>query len=357
MSQDQVFSILGDSNVRRFVTSVNQRSCPDITKTQILSCAKLVLLPDVLLEVRPESTACILSCITNFICDAPSGSANAAVRAESIIDDFRQNLVIACSANPSRFYLVSPPMYRKSPLWYRDGLSEILNKFSSLMSANRPSNLRILPSFPSPDFDPDGVHLTPYSGLEFIFHLFDASREALEAKDPEVVQAHSSEALRVLQDRVMATEQDHRRLSPAFDSKVAIDAELADFQENVRNEVFFVISGLGRISPDVQGREWQDRAKASVQQVIRQLLGKELPVVVVQNITGRGPDATTRYHVRMEYAAHSQEIRSKFGSFFIGGQDNRPPEFKEISISNRITPGSFLVLVTHLVTFKSHYHG
>jgi hypothetical protein len=138
---------------------------------------------------------------------------------------------------------------------------------------------------------------------------------------------------------MMATEQDHKRLNQSFEAKMAVDAELADFQENVRNEVFFVVSGLPRISQDLRGREWQDRAVSDMKKLIHQLLGKDLPVVVVQNITGRGSDVS-RYHVKMECTAHSQEVRSKFGSFFVGAIDRRPSQFSQISISNRVTPGT-----------------
>lgn len=342
MSQDRVFTIIGDSNVRRFVTEVNKRACPDIGKAQILSCGKLSLLADSLLEVQPSSNVCILSCVSNFICDAPPGSASASVRVDSVISDFRKYVHVACSTNPSKKFLVCPPMYRRSPLWYRDGIGEILNKFSSMMSSEKPANLQILPSFSRPEFDPDGVHLTPYSGLEFLFHLFDSSGAVLDLskKKPEQRQEICSEAVRALEDRMMANEQDHKRLNASFEAKVAVDAELADFQENVRNEVYFVVSGLPRISQELRGRDWQARAASDVRGLIHKLLKKELPIVVVQNITGRGSDAITRYHVRMEFAAHSQEIRSAFGSFFIGGVDRRPPEFKEISISNRVTPGT-----------------
>jgi len=342
MAQARVFAIVGDSNVRRFVNQVNQRACPDITKAHITSCGRLQLLPDALKEVHPDTTACILSCVTNFLCDTDPGSSSASVRVDSAIEDFRKALWEACSDRPQVDYLVCPPMYRRSPLWYRDGLADILKKFSTMMSTDLPPNLLLLPSFPCPDFDSDGVHLTPYSGLEFIFHLFDSAKRALDmkSKKPEEVLPVSCEAVRVLEDRMMAAEQDHRRLNSSFEAKVAVDAELADFQENVRNEIYFVLTGLPRIPPDVQGKEWQARAVSDVRKVIVSLLGKELPIVVVQNITGRGPDAPTRYHVRMEFAAHSQEIRSKFGSFFIGGTDRRPPEFKNISISNRVTPGT-----------------
>jgi hypothetical protein len=252
-------------------------------------------------------------------------------------------------------------MYRRSPLWYRDGIAEVMKKFSSMMSPNQPANLSLLPSFASPEFDSDGVHLTPYSGLEFLFHLFDSVRLAiaLPSRTPDERQSSSSEAIRLLEDRMMATEQDHRRLNNCFEAKMAVDAELADFQENVRNEVFFVLSGLPRIPQELQGREWQSRALSDVKKVISLLLNKDLPVVVVQNITGRGPEAPTRYHVRMEFAAHSQEIRSKFGSFFVGGVDRRPPDLQGISISNRITPGTqvipYILILVRLIDLIQHY--
>jgi hypothetical protein len=341
-SQERVFSIIGDSNVRRFNTHVNQRACSDLAKTQILNCGKIQLLADALKEVRPETDTCVISCVSNFLCDTSSEAPSVSVRVESVIDEFRKFIASDCLVNPTRMYLVCPPMYRRSPLWYRDGLSEILIKFSSIMSSKPPPNLLLLPSFSRPELDNDGVHLSQYSGLEFLYHLFDSARAALSQAQGggEVRLSTNSEAIRALEDRMMCNEQDHKRLNSSFEAKVAVDAELADFQENVRNEVFFVVSGLPRLPSDLRGRDWQARALSDVRKLIKALLDKDLPVIVVQNVTGRGPDAQTRYHVRMEFAAHSQEIRSKFGSFFVGKVDNRPTALKDISISNRITPGT-----------------
>jgi hypothetical protein len=139
---------------------------------------------------------------------------------------------------------------------------------------------------------------------------------------------------------MVAVEQCQKLLTKSLATKTAVDAELACFQENVRNEVFFVISGLRKIPPGLQGREWQDKAKADVQTVIRTLLGKDLPIVVVQNISGRGAEAEVRYHVKMECTAHSQEIRSKFSYFFSKGVDRRPEALASVSISNRLTPAT-----------------
>ena len=54
--------------------------------------------------------------------------------------------------------------------------------------------------------------------------------------DQGAMNCKSTESTRVLEDRMVALEQDHRRLSREFESKSVIDAELACFHENVRFE-------------------------------------------------------------------------------------------------------------------------
>lgn len=339
--QARVFSIVGDSNVNRFVGSVNRRSCPDLTDAQVLSCGRIQVLAAALEKVSPETTHCILSCITNFLTDA-KGTSAAGLRVEPVIEEFLRIVSSSCSDFPARVFLVCPPMFRTTPGWYEDGLPEILQKFSTVMTSAKPDNLHLLPSFSTPTYEADGVHLTPYSGLEFIFHLFDSSKKLISSLTSPVSSALASgvESGRVLEDRVMVMEQKYGCLSRSFNAKVAVDSELADFQENVRNEVFFTISGLSKISSEKRGKDWQAQAVSDVAGVIQTLLGKALPIVAVLNASGRGSDAVVRYHVKMQSAADSQEIRSKFGSFFIGGEDRRPQALKDVSISNRVTPGT-----------------
>lgn len=355
MSQERVFSIIGDSNVRRMLSSVNRRACPEIEKTQVQSCGKLSMLAEGLRQVNPEANVLILSCITNFLTDS-MGSSTVGVRVEPVISKFKSIVLESCLAHVDRRFMVCPPMFRASPLWYREGLAEVLQKFSSLMSSDKPPNLFLLPTFPTPEFESDGVHLTPYAGLEFLLHLFDSAKEVLstaQASTPVQV-CHGAEATRLLEDRMMVVEQKQLLMSKAFEMKTAIDSELACFQENVRNEVFFLITGLKKIPPGLRGREWQERAKKDVGAVIKALLGKDLPIVVVQNVTGRGQDAEVRYHVKMEYTAHSQEIRSKFGSFFAGRSDARPSQFSSISISNRLTPATQVRLAIMKIQAKRY---
>jgi hypothetical protein len=56
MGQDQIFAVIGDSNVRRFVTSLTKKACPDITNAQISSCGKLSMLAEALRQVTTSST-------------------------------------------------------------------------------------------------------------------------------------------------------------------------------------------------------------------------------------------------------------------------------------------------------------
>ena len=233
-------------------------------------------------------------------------------------------------------------MYRQSPLWYRDGLPEILTLFSQVMNSDKSvSNLHLLPSFATPEFDKDGILLTPYSGMEFVLSLFDGAQEVIENLDSGVDQksTRNQEATRVLEDRVVALEQDHRRLNHVVDDKIAIDAEMDDFLKNERFEDTFVIEGLPRIPDDISGKPWQERAVRDTQRFIKTLMGKSMSIVFVSNATKRVADAIVVYNVKMLNIADSKAIRTKFGSYFVGGKgDQRPESMKPYSVKNRVTP-------------------
>ena len=270
MSTGYRFSIIGDSNVQRNINKNSCRASPLVMDCQMISCGRPEVFASSLESVRSESNVCIVSCVTNFItgCDGPTSITQ---RIGPTLQEFRSALVSTCNTNPDRDYMVSPPMYRTTPLWYREGLPESLTLFSSIMSQDRPENLFLLPSFPTPDFDQDGIHLTPLSGFEFILHLFDGSQSLLESQEVgiEKVTLLNTEAARVLEDRVVALEQDHRRLHRVVDHKIAVDAELADFTKNERFEDCFVLEGTARIPDEVVGKPWQDQALRDVQEVIK----------------------------------------------------------------------------------------
>ena len=127
------------------------------------------------------------------------------------------------------------------------------------------------------------------------------------------------ESTRLLGDRVLVLEKEHQRLSIVVENKIAIDAELADYCENERNEDCFMIEGLPLIPSTIVGKEWQVLASKHVQEVVTPLMGQECDIVVVQNATARHQGAEVKYSVKVSTVAESKAIRKKFGAFFIGG--------------------------------------
>ena len=338
----RIFALIGDSNISPHVNKTSCRANPSLKSAQVLSCGHLDIFAETLSKVKPDVNVCIIACLTNYLTSAiaPSAASTVSQRIEPVLHQVRSLLIELCQKQPERTYLISPPMYRVTPLWYREGLPEVLSLFSQTLSADRPSTMHLLPSFATPEFGSDGVHLTPFSGLEYVLHLFDSSHELfsmLESSLDEVA-IKSCESTRVLEDRVMALEQDHRRLNTVVEKKTAADAEIADFHQNERFEDSFLISGLSRISQDLFGKAWQDQAVRDVQEVLKVLMGRECNIVFIQNATSRVPNSEVKYHVKMASVGESAQIRKKFGSYFLGGKNTKPEAFKLIDIKNRVTP-------------------
>lgn len=108
-----------------------------------------------------------------------------------------------------------------------------------------------------------------------------------------------------------------------MESKSAEDAELFDYQLNIRYENCFTITG-------------------------------EYPIIVVLNATSKRKDTPATYHVQLSKVEDSAEIRKKFGTHFLGGRDTRPPAVKAFSITNRVTPATS-VRVPILKTLGQRY--
>ena len=334
-----VYSLLGDSNISGHVNKTSVRANPQLKATQVLQCGHIGILGETLAKVRKETTVVILACLTNFVSSA-DGPPTVSHRVEPVLQSIRSVLLEFCGACDTRMVCISPPMYRTTPTWYREGLPEILSLFSQVFSQERPINLRLLPSFSTPSFETDGIHLTPFSGLEFILHLFDASEavlSSLEASTDEIV-VQTTESTRVLEDRVVALEQDHRRLNRVVEDQIAIDSELADYRSNERFEDCFMIYGLAKISDDFVGKAWQDHAVRDVQEVMVILMGSEIPIVFIKNATTRQKDAEVAYCVQVAQVSVCSSIRKKFGSFFLGSVDRRPEGLLHVNIKNRVTP-------------------
>ena len=356
MSQLRCFSLVGDSNIRRGLsTSSNTSGRPLWSSAQFVPCGRLSTLTASLKSVRPDADACVVACITNFITGRPDSSGSISSRVDIVISGFIEKVVTFCRSRSSVSVFICPPMYRTVPVWYRDGLPEIMERFwSKLKTTDRPSNLLLLASFSRFDLEADGVHLTPYAGMEYLLHLFDGAQDAFDRAgltQPDKV-AKLEEDTVGLNDRLVVLEQDHARLNRKFERKSAETAELLDLDENLRNENFLMVQGL-EVLPKLGSKEWQVRAKSDVDKIFSEM---GLPHVCryVQNLTRRGKAARTLYKVCMNSVESSRVIRSKFGEYFAGGQDTRPPALKNISIRNCLTPAT-LGPVAILQLLGRHY--
>ena len=310
-----------------------------MSSAQVLVCGRREIFAQSLRSVKRETTVCVVSCVSNFLTSSDDTTSTISLRVDPIFDEVFSAVLVECETFPSRHYLLCPPMYRQSPLWYRDNLAEVMRRFSAASKRFSHANMRLMPSFPSPTYEADGVHLTAYSGLEFVLHLFDASKLIIESLSAsvDVREATVSEASRLIEDRMMALEQDHRRLSGVVELKTAVDSEADDFLANERMLNTIVVSGLTPIQGRLSGKEWQERAQRNVLDVLKTLMNKDYRLRVVRNSTGMAPSAPTTYTVEFYNVEDPAEIRSKFGTFFAGGADRRPPALSRISIQNSVT--------------------
>ena len=115
MSQDRVFSLVRDSNVKLHMNPTNCRDRKAMVEAQVIPCTKLAVFQQCLRSVRENSDVCIVSCVSNFISDSDSASSSIAQRLDPIYKEFFLKLVEACNAHPARTYFICLPMFRKFP--------------------------------------------------------------------------------------------------------------------------------------------------------------------------------------------------------------------------------------------------
>ena len=131
MSQLNLFAIVGDSNIRRhLLSSTNTQDRPRLANAQFIPCSRLSALASSLETVKPEVEACVLACVSNFV-TATAPASSVSLRCESIFKGFIEKAGHLAQGRPGLQVFLCPPMYRSTPLWYRDGLPEMLQKFSS----------------------------------------------------------------------------------------------------------------------------------------------------------------------------------------------------------------------------------
>ena len=114
----RLVSVVGDSNVRRNMTSLNMASRESIKNAQIIDCAIISSLDSALASVRKESSLCIVACITDFLVMAGEcGTILSSI--DPVLASFSQKLTSFCSSRQSlqvrrNFYDVSSYYVRSS---------------------------------------------------------------------------------------------------------------------------------------------------------------------------------------------------------------------------------------------------
>ena len=102
--------------------------------------------------------------------------------------------------------------------------------------------------------------MNEYFRLEFVVELFDSSRDQFESlkSGPAVIQVIAFESTTLLEDPMVALEQDHKKLSLTVDLNNVVQAEFDEYHANGQTEGSFIISGVPWISGHICGKEWLD---------------------------------------------------------------------------------------------------
>ena len=176
----QLYTVVGDTNVRRNMTTMNVASRVAMTNAKVIDCLTLSRFAETLNSVSADTTVCIVQCLTSFLVACQdTGSIFGTI--DPALAEFAEVLRQYCASRPTLSVSVAPPLYRSSPSWYRTSLPQIAQQFSTVLTSKQPRNLHLLASHVSQDLCPDGVHLTPVSGLHYVLHLFDDTQRVLNS--------------------------------------------------------------------------------------------------------------------------------------------------------------------------------
>ena len=344
MSLSRLFTIVGDANVRRNMTGLNIASREVMKTAQVVACDSLSTLDSALIEVRKESSVCIIACLTGMLLTGDdTGTVSSSV--ESVLIAFKSKIDAFIAARPTVQVAVAPHLYRHQPFWYQRSLPQITGLFSVVLSNDVHPNLSLLASFSSQDLLPDGIYLTPVSGLHYVLHLFDCTETALRLKaSPPDAQAFTvQEVGRQHDDRLVFLEQRHARLDARFDFKFAADAEFRDWMTNRSDEDWCTVTGAARLSPDLLPREWQRAVKKQMTELFKLVLtvtknNVRFTVLYVVNPIRNRTTGQTVLNVRLDSAETARRLREIYSGFFGASAPVKlPASLKGISVWNKVT--------------------
>lgn len=340
----RLITIIGDANIRRNMTGLNMASRDAMKTSQVLACDNLASLDTALTEVRAESSVCIVAAITDMLL-AADDTGTIASSIESVLLSFKSKVLSLCAARPNLIVAVAPPLYRNRPLWYQKYLPQISGLFSTILSNDHPATFGLLPSFCSQETLPDGVYLTPVSGLHYVLHIFDQTealiKSASSSTDAQLYQVQ--ELSRQHDDRIVFLEQRHGHLDGRFDLKVASDAEFNDYLLNRAEEDYVTVIGSKRIDSEMTAKEWQVAAKRQMNEIFKLVLKAtkihvDYTVLYVGNPLRYRRQGKTVYNARLDSVPAAQRIRDVFSSFFRRNSPvHLPSALKGISLRNKVT--------------------
>ena len=204
-------------------------------------------------------------------------------------------------------------------------------------------NLLLLPSFSSQDLMPDGIFLTPVSGLHYVLHIFDEAVIAIEVADQESKLSSVQEVVRRHDDRLAYLEGQHNHLNTKSELRFAASAEFDDWVLNRSEEDSLTIMGLKRLSSELGNRDWQEAAKRQVNDVIKTTLSAhrtnvDYTIVYVHNPIRNRTVGQTVLNVQLNSATASRRIRDLYSGFFRRDHPVKLPSvLKGISVRNKVT--------------------
>ena len=114
----------------------------------------------------------LTNCLVDFIGEECSGEGVIAQALLSILTG-PGGVFAFCQSYPTLRCFLSPPNVRNRPSWYPCNRPIILRVLHQIM-VGRPVNLQLLEDHPG-ELDPDGIHFSKMSGVNFVKDLHDGA--------------------------------------------------------------------------------------------------------------------------------------------------------------------------------------
>jgi len=330
----EVLSIVGDSNVNHHLDQAKAANPADPTLRQshLITAFNGAQLQSSLTGQNEHRRFVVVAALTNPI------TSLVFLGGDQLIIDVRLFLQQFCSwiqqgrnygygTNSNVFIL--PPQFRRHPSWYRQFYTTILAIFEDAFRSPGP-NIWILPPFTDPEFEADGFHYTPASGLLYVQHLIHATHSILESssKPDPVAQSHSSQLQGIRHD-----------VSELRFNQIQINAkqeEETDGRLNSEAENQFVVAGLKVPT----SKSWQERQSSFVN-ATKELLVRFCPSLSTVSIKFCRVITTTPrlfLNVECDTVEAGTMVRQEWAKLVKSGAAKRT--FPEITIFNSITLGT-----------------